>query len=232
MSYTKLAYDEGAYNREIEQSMKVGQYMLGQPYISCEPCYPTSPFVRLQSQGGSIVRDTPLIDIDSELMNLNRKSSKDPMKLYHPECDGSTCDHTGMPCGQGVTGRCSNVKPGERATDANLMHFRDCNQTTEPSRLMNPPCTLRGTGINRWEWLCKDPQEQVIPEFHMNIDSRLMIKDNHRPCVPTPVDQRVSQPQGNVKLPDERVQNFPQVTAVPTYPVSVGWQTSENIRRY
>lgn len=232
MSYTKLAYDEGAYNREIEQSMKVGHYMLGQPYVSCEPCYPTSPFVRIQSQGGSIVRDTPLIDIDSELMNLTRKSSKDPMKLYHPECNGSVCTHTGLPCGEGVVGQCSGMKVGQRATDANLMHFRDCNQTTEPSRLMNPPCTLRGTGINRWEWLCKDPQDNVIPEFRMNVDTRLMTKDNHRPCVPTPVEQKVGLPRGDVKLPDERVKHFQHVTAVPTYPISVGWQTSDNIRKY
>jgi hypothetical protein len=232
MSFTKNAYDEGAYNTDIEQSMKIGQYMLGQPYVSCEPCYPTSPFVRIQSQGGSIVRDTPLIDIDSELMNLNRKYSRDPSQKYHPQCNGIACEQSGMPCSQGVVGRCAGRKPGERATDDNLHHFQDCNQTTEPTRLLNPPCTLRGTGINRWEWLCKDPQDNVIIPFSWNVSNRLMMKDNHRPCVPRPVDQRLSHPSGKVGLPTERVENYEHVTAVPTYPASIGWQSSENIRRY
>jgi hypothetical protein len=114
MSNTRIYYDQCAYNKDIEQSMKVGKYMIGEPVISCQPCYPETPMVRLQSQGDSIYRNTLLVDIDSELMNLNRKLARDPCNHYKPMCDGYSCEGTGMPCGQGVVGKCKNLKPGER----------------------------------------------------------------------------------------------------------------------
>jgi hypothetical protein len=40
---------------------------------------------------------------------------------------------------------------------------------TDDSRLSNPPCNLRGTGWNRWEWLCLNPQERVEIPFDWNI---------------------------------------------------------------
>ena len=56
----------------------------------------------------------------------------------------------------------------------------------EDTRLSNPPCTLRGTGWNRWEWLCQDPQEELRP-FDFNISNRIAAKDAHRPCIPIPI---------------------------------------------
>ena len=50
----------------------------------------------------------------------------------------------------------------------------------------NPPCTLRGTGWNRWEWLCQNPQNRAIVPFNrglfIGVNTNLMARDNHRPC--------------------------------------------------
>ena len=36
---------------------------------------------------------------------------------------------------------------------------------------------LRGTGINRWEWLCRNPQSNVFIPFRNNLNTRLIMKD-------------------------------------------------------
>ena len=59
--------------------------------------------------------------------------------------------------------------------------------TAEEIRTSNPPCNLRGTGWNRWEWLCMDPQERVLMPFDNMVSNRIIVKDNHRPCVPNPI---------------------------------------------
>ncbi len=65
--------------------------------------------------------------------------------------------------------------------------FRNCKLPTEYTTLSNPPCTLKGTGWDRWDWLCKNPQKNVIPELNMqmNVNTRLRARDNYIPCIST-----------------------------------------------
>ena len=45
-------------------------------------------------------------------------------------------------------------KAGEGGGDQKeLISFDNCFKGSEDTRLSNPPCNLRGTGWNRWEWL-------------------------------------------------------------------------------
>jgi hypothetical protein len=228
MSFTKLSYDKGAYTSNLNQSVGPGVYRLGEPQLSCgNQCFPYPPSVRLQRQGDSISNKDLLIDVDSELMGINRKLSQDPSTKYQPKCNGSVCS-SGQPCGQGVSGNCSKRKPGERAGDQNLKHWRDCFLPAEDTRLSNPSCNLRGTGWNRWEWLCINPQERVEIPFDYNIQNRIIVKDNHRACIPTPIDPSVALPKGGA-LPCEPTK---LTCAVITQPNSTHWQSSENIRKY
>ena len=206
MSFNRPSYDEGAYKKWIEQSTAPMNYHLGTPSNgdeNCEGCYPHPPTIRLQYHGDSVIKGVPLVDVDSELLGLNRQLSKDPSTLYRPCCldsmqrNGTTCTG-GMPCGTGVTAECSsaNTKPWQRPSDVNLKHFKDCMFNQEHTRLSNAPCNLRGTGWNRWEWLCINPQERVEIPFDWNVSSRTLAKDNHRPCIPTPLDQTPAMPLG------------------------------------
>jgi len=209
MSSNRLFYDKCAYDTDVQQSMNVSKYVLGEPVISCKPCYPESPNVRLQSQGDSIYRNTLLVDIDSELMNLNRKLARDP---------------------------CNHYSPDQRPSDKNLFHFSDCNFISMINcRMDNPPCNLRGTGINRFEWLCKDPQQlphSLLMPFDFNVSNRLLVKDNHRPCIPTPLDMTSALPKGGELPQQEPVKGLPHISSNPVDPPSVGWQRSHNIRNY
>jgi len=68
---------------------------------------------------------------------------------------------------------------------------------TEDTRLSNPPCTLRSTGWNRWEWLCWNPQDRAEIPFQWNTSYRTVVKDNHTPIIEEPLDQSALMPNGN-----------------------------------
>ena len=203
MSFNRLNYDTGTYTQELNQSVGPGVYRLAEPNISCDPCYQPNPSSRLQIVGDSVKSNQHIIDIDSELMGITRKSTKDPEKKYLASCPDNVCS-SGEICGQGVVGKCKKdgLKQGERYDDTSNTHFPDCFFPKEYTRISNPSCNLRGTGINRFEWLCLNPQERVHVPFDHNISNRIIVKDNHRPCIPTPVDPTLALPSGG-KLPCE-----------------------------
>jgi hypothetical protein len=228
MSFNKAYYDEVANKQQLNESVGPGVYMLGKPNISCEPCYPYAPSVRLDRQGNSISSRQSLIDIDSELSNITRKLSRDPKDKYIPNCPNSMCT-SGEVCGQGVVGNCKEHNRGQRIGDNDLLHFKDCFIPAEETRLSNPSCNLRSTGWNRWEWLCHDPQERVMMPFDWNISNRIVVKDNHRPIIPNPISQTLVLPKGTGQMPCETIENS---CANPTMPNSTSWQTADVIRKY
>lgn len=76
-------------------------------------------------------------------------------------------------------------KPGQRCTDNDLVDMPACAFNTEDTRLSNPPSTLRGTGINRFNPLCFNPQEKIFFPGDYHVSTRLVFRDNHRPCIPS-----------------------------------------------
>ena len=57
MSFTNSNYDKEAYKQSLNRSVGPGIYRLNEPAVSCEPCYPYPPTVRLQRGGDSIRKD-------------------------------------------------------------------------------------------------------------------------------------------------------------------------------
>mgnify|MGYP001185351000 FL=1 len=207
MSFNRLNYDTCAYRQNLYQSVGPGEYRLTEPPNLEEICFAESPQIRLQKQGVSIDPTKPLIDVDSELMNITRNASNCPSKKYIP--DGTQCGKT-------------NKSESEK-----LHHGKECYFTVEDTRLSNPPCTLRGTGWNRWEWMCLDPQERVLIPFDYNINNRLVVKDNHRPCIPKPIDVNLSLPPDTGDITCDKIS---EVCGVPTGAPGVHWQTSSNTK--
>jgi len=232
MSFNRLNYDTCEYKQTISQSVGPGDYQLNTPPISCEPCYPYPPSIRLQRSGNSVDLSKYMIDIDSELLNITRPYSKCSSKKYVPTCPECSCT-MGEPCGQGVGVACKScktkLKPGQRCGDEKLHNWKDCTLPTEETRTSNPPCNLRGTGINRWEWLCLNPQERVEEPFDSQIQTRILVKDNHRPCIPTPIDPVPVLPKGG-EMPCETFK--PTTCAAPTHPPSVYWKNLNDIKHY
>ena len=209
MSFNRLNYDTCAYKQNLYQSVGPGEYRLTEPPNTEEICFSESPHIRMQYQGVSVTQDKPLIDVDSELMNITRPATNCPSRKYIP--DGSQC---GM------------VDP--RDEEKNKVHGKECFFTVEDTRLSNPPCTLRGTGWNRWEWLCLNPQERVLMPFDHNINNRLVVKDNHRPCIPNPIDVNLSLPP---QVGGLEAGGTVQTASVPTGPPSVHWKPAWEMKQ-
>ena len=220
MSSNRLNYDTCQYKQVINESVAPGHYMLNTPSISCEPCFPISPYTRIQNYGARMNTTSHLIDIDSELLNLTKQDSKcisNKWKAECPECKSNT----GYPCGQGVTN-------GKRCTNTELPKLKDCELHTEETRISNPPHTLRETGINRWEWLCLDPQERIEIPFEWNVSNRIIVKDNHRPVIPMPLSMQPSLPP----LTHTPCEYTTSVCNNPKIPQSVQWQQQNLIKQY
>jgi hypothetical protein len=60
----------------------------------------------------------------------------------------------------------------------------DCNLRIQNTRLSNPPSTLRGTGWNRFDPICEDPQANIFFPGKKLIDTRALFKDKHVPRIP------------------------------------------------
>lgn len=194
MSFNRLKYDFCEEKNVINQSIRPGDYKVNTP-VACNGCYQVNPSILMQKGGVSLQKDTPWrfyngpIDVESDLKNITRPATKCPTFKYQPKCENTICLNQGQPCGQGVVKGCENSnavnKNGLMAND-NLVDLNDCLFPVENTRLSNPPCTLRATGINRFNPLCLDPQDQIFYPGEYQVPTRLVVKDNHRPCVPTP----------------------------------------------
>lgn len=215
MSFNRMNYDSCTYAQNLKQSLSVGEYMLDMPRYNCKTCFSTDPR-NAPGIGSAVARcsDKPLVDVDSELLGISRRASKCPSQNYLPKADGY-CVLRGVP---------------------------DCESEirTEDTRISNPPCTLRGTGWNRWEWLCKDPQEGALVPFDFMIANKLIVKDNHRPCLPTPLDPSLAMPgQGKCQMAREDAwwgtlapPSSCAGQAVHENLPTVSWRSAEEIARY
>lgn len=160
MSFTRANYDPCAYKYDLSQSLGVGRYQLDTPPVGGR-CFFPDPAIRTQYSGAAACAPSELVSVDSDLMGITRRYSKCPTDQF---------------------------PKNEFACDAKML--RDCDLEgawQESTRISNPPCTLRCTGWNRWDWLPCDPQAKAIEPFERNVNTAIVFKDNHRPLIPNPM---------------------------------------------
>jgi hypothetical protein len=178
---TRLNYDSCSYKEKLKRTVGPGLYYLDTPYNDCMDCsqdIPADPSLRYQSYGHNTCSMRNAVEDSNELLGLNYKNTKCNAEEYIPgKYQASGCSIRG------------STEP------------RACLAPQEDTRLSNPPCTLKETGINRWEWLCFDPQERAI-EGHdrVPVNYRMVAKDNHIPCIEEPLDQSSFQPNSKQEL--------------------------------
>ena len=98
------------------------------------------------------------IDIDSDLLGITRKLTKDCTKEQYPY---------------------KGVVNSER------IHYPKCAQTiTQQSRATNPAWMYRDLEQNHRYPLFLNPQENTCIPFHNNLNTRLLERDNFRPTYP------------------------------------------------
>ena len=167
MSFNRAVYDDCEYKHKLNEVISPMNYMLDKPW-DCEPCVSYQGGGPILNRYGNYLCDKELIDVDSELMGINKRYSKCPSKKYLP-----------------------NSKPYCESKTK----FKECNfLIPEHTLISNPKCTNKETTINRWEWLCRDPQKNVLAPYDYLINNRLVVKDNHRPLLEIPINQELSLP--------------------------------------
>jgi len=146
-----------------------GRYTLEAPNGYCNATFAPEPTVRIQKWGNAQVSDYVKTDVESDLFNLNRTTSKGVCGLYDPN--------------------------DNRMNKSSKNNAQEAAFPQTFARLNDPPCTLRGTGWNRFEWLCQNPQENVMMPFDWYVPGRILHKDAHRPCIPTPLSPNPALPK-------------------------------------
>jgi hypothetical protein len=167
---TRMKYDNSSYQEQLERSIFPGIYSLITPHNDCNECNQSvsnDPFLRYQNYGHHTCTMKKAIDDLNELNGLNYKNSKCNKDAYSPN---------------------SYISTGCKPKTNN--DIRKCSIPTESCRLSNPPCTLKETGINRFDPLCWNPQDKAI-ECHdrIGINYRMVAKDNHVPLIERPETQ-------------------------------------------
>jgi hypothetical protein len=124
------------------------RYYLNPPDANCPTSFPVDATVRLQQSGNSWPEGKWKTDVESDLKGINRFGSRTGCQtaLYNPEKNSMN--------------RAAYVPAPDESFP---MVF---------NRLYNPPCTLRGTGWNRWEALPHQPQLTFETPFDFFIPSR------------------------------------------------------------
>jgi hypothetical protein len=169
MSWSRAKYDDCTYKHNLKETVGAGEYMTQTPKV-CSDCIVLAPAFGLHGRGASAYHNVGnMIDVDSELMGITKKYSQCPTQKFLP--------------GQNGFPSCP------------LKTYKECiDLVPEPTLISNPKCTNKETTINRWEWLCKNPQDNVIPQFDNFINNRSVVKDNHRPLIERPINQQSALP--------------------------------------
>ena len=238
-----LGDDEEQYMQSLRESTGVLRYLFQAPGHSAARDNMTMDprGVRQGIQVGTCT-NMPLVDVDSELLGITRKAGFASQFEVRSgiagiaQCvqrgsagrqDGSA-HHASEGFASGATAPVRGSRGAPQQTSDNRVTLLD----GEDCRFSNPPSTLRGTGINRFEWLCRDPQEKAIsPHPRVPINYRLVAKDNHRPLIEEPLVDRVSpvaNSSGSIEsFSDASVVGKDIEEAVATYP---GLVTSQHWR--
>lgn len=174
-SWERTKFDNGAYEHYIKESTGPLLYQLDpNRYYNCKECRPQQP--GYFGPGVSISKRNTLVDVESELKNITRQTSRDPKKKYLP---------------------CKKNEPPVALND-----LPACGPITDETRLSNPACNLRGTGTSQHVFLnlCQNPQEVFEHPGRILINDKQMAKDNCKPILPKPIDINPSLPSGAVKV--------------------------------
>lgn len=152
-SMTRLKFDDFHQADDMRITSYAMRYMLSPPELNCPTSFPVDPTTRLQKSGGSWVAGQWKTDVESDLRNINRFGSRIRCddKLYNPETN--------------------------RMNQLGYVNAPDESFPQTFNRLVNPPCTLRGTGWNRWEALPHQPQVTFETPFDFFIPARSLDKE-------------------------------------------------------
>jgi len=144
MEYNK-AFDDQQNKLLDDQAKGPGLYQMDKSLKTNKPAYPWAPGSNTSREGQGPAAD--LVDIQSDLNNLDRTLTKNIFEEYSP--------FTNKAFQEPIYGK------GD--------YFEQNN-----SRLSDPAFDLKEFGINRWEWLPIDPQKNAVEPFRRLGDNTVL----------------------------------------------------------
>jgi hypothetical protein len=154
MSFNRLTYDPATYQRDLDESMAQGKYQMFSGFgASASACSMGAP----QGQAHGQAPYASIVDQHSELMNLTRPLTKNPLEEY-PFKQSNVPFNTLLP---------------------------DCGASSEAQHGRYTPFTeRRDIAIirNENEGLCENPQnfDRIISNTRSGMNSRLLYRDNFK----------------------------------------------------
>jgi hypothetical protein len=150
---TRAKFDDFHQADDMRITSYAMRYYLNTPDTNCPTSVPVDATTRMQMSGASWPAGQWKTDVESDLKGINRLGSRIwvDAKLYNPE-----------------TNVMNNIPLQAAPDESTPMLFE---------RLVNPPCTLRATGWNRWEALPHQPQLTYETPFDFFIPSKMLDKD-------------------------------------------------------
>ena len=161
MACTRYNYDKCRTLKYLQQSSDPGRYYLNTPGNGENPIHTDEPQIRMQGWGANL-RNVPgghPIDIDSELIGLNRKITKYGCKDYN-----------------------FNLSTTKRTYNKGSFNI-------DETRASHPAWMYRDLAQTRWEYPLIDPQINTEIPFSHDNNSSLAFKDNFKPNIPQPLNK-------------------------------------------
>ena len=160
MAFTRFNYDDCRTKKKLQESTGPGRYSLNMPGNGPTPCFFNDPQIRMQKWGANldtVINGAP-IDINSDLTGRTRKLTKYCTNKKFPNAGVPTIQKKEYPvCGSALT---------------------------DESRATHPAWMYRALPQNREYPLFLNPQENVCMQFHNNLNTRLLERDNFIPKIP------------------------------------------------
>jgi hypothetical protein len=190
-TFERQIYDTAAYQAQIRQTTAPMSYMLNPMRNDVpRPSRMNEPGFSSRS-GVSVTHMRPMIDVESDLFGMDIKNTKDPNQMFQPRCPQCGNATEGYPSSTGLNTGCA--KCSEK-----LFHLPRSGFRQDATRSSNPLCTSRELGINRFQPLNLQPQDEHrwLHQAEVGVNYRMVVKDNHVPCVPKLIDQTAALPVG------------------------------------
>jgi len=154
-SLTRLRHDPFHQIDDMRITSYAARYYLNPPSKNCPTTFPVNATTRIQYSGNSWVEGEWKTDVESDLKGLPRLGTKI---------------------------RCNDVQYNPDTNNMNNIRLKHAQDEVMPqtyARLVDPPCTLRATGWNRWDSLFHNPQENFETPFDFFIPSRGIDKEKY-----------------------------------------------------
>jgi hypothetical protein len=152
MACTRFSSDECRVKKQLQQMTDPSRFILNVPGNGSNLDYIEDPHIRIQKWGANL--QTNGIDIENNLFGIDRTINRDCLNF--------------------------NEYQNYNVNSNKVQYASNKKLTTEQSRVILPAWTARDLEQNNFDWLHKNPQENVCIPFHNNLSTRILVKDNYK----------------------------------------------------